>query len=115
MSRALETLERLVGTTVVSADLAQGQFAIRLEGGWRLTIYNRFVISSVQAEREAASPKTLPGNCISGVTLTHDHLKLELTDGSAVEIDLRDEAYTGPEAMMLVDPSGEIMASRGED
>jgi hypothetical protein len=61
-------------------------------------------------ERESKQQSTgLTGRRLLGVEARPDAVELIFDDGWSVEVDIRDEAYTGPEAMNLHRPGKPIV------
>ncbi len=98
-------LSVICGLKVADAVLAEGDAGISFENGISLAIYNRyelvgFVLSDVQR---------LIGNIVTHVDEGADTTTIRFENNWALQIDMRDEAYTGPEAMQLRVPGEPIV------
>ena len=72
-------------------------------GEYKLNIGNNYELSP-----EPNNPEALVGQVIQEVIETSDAVKMITTIGVILTIDLRDEAYNGPEAMSLHGPENDI-------
>jgi hypothetical protein len=68
-------------------------------GEYKLNIGNNYELSP-----ELDNPEALIGKVIKEVIETNDTVKINTTLGNVLTIDLRDEAFNGPEAMSLHGP-----------
>jgi len=95
----------LIGRTVIDADLTQQDAGLLFDGKISLNIYNNFVVEGFTAN----DTKQLVGAKVTNVNETQDAVTLEFNTGVQIAIDLRDCAYTCPEAMQLRVPGCPIM------
>lgn len=98
-------LSVICGLKVADAVFAEGDAGINFENGISLAIYNRyelvgFVSSDVQY---------LLGINVTDVDVGADALTIRFENNWALRVDMRDEAYTGPEAMQLRVPGEPIV------
>jgi hypothetical protein len=93
-------LAAICGLKVIDAELTQGDAGLRFENGTNLNIYNRFKLSGDEA---------LEGKTVTDVDEGQTEITIKLTGGSNIRIDMRDDAYTGPEAMQLRMPGQPIV------
>lgn len=98
-------LSVICGLKVVDAVLAEDGAGISFENGISLAIYNRyelvgFVLNDTQL---------LIGNIVTHVEEGTDTTTIRFENNLALRIDMRDEAYTGPEAMQLRVPGEPIV------
>ncbi len=98
-------LSVICGLKVADAVLAEGDAGISFENGISLAIYNMyelegFVLSDTQR---------LIGNIVTHVDEGMDTTTIRFQNNWALRIDMRDEAYTGPEAMQLRVPDDPIV------
>lgn len=98
-------LSVICGLKVADAALAEGDGGISFENGISLTIYNRyelvgFVLSDIQR---------LIGNIVTHVDEGVDTITIGFENNWMLRIDMRDDAYTGPEALQLRVPGEPIV------
>ncbi|MGN7836768.1 hypothetical protein [Stenotrophomonas sp. 22385] len=97
---SLDLLHAFKGKTVTLARL-EDQIALSTDDGWSLHIYNR---ASFEHSLQNSILLNLKGCTIDGTTMT-----LAFDDGSALQVDLSDSGYDGPEAMQLNGPDGSVI------
>jgi hypothetical protein len=86
---------RLCGKRLLLASTENDQLNLQLDGA-SLNIYN-----PVTWRGTIESPSALVGRAVEAVEETSHHLDIRFTGGVVLEIDLRDAAYSGPEAAVL--------------
>lgn len=95
----------ICGLKVENAVLAENDAGIGFENGISLAIYNRyelvgFILSDAQQ---------LIGNTVTHVDESAGTITIGFENNWALRVDMRDEAYTGPEAMQLCVPGKPIV------
>lgn len=97
-------LQTISGLKIVDVVLAVGDAGMSFENGISLSIYNNFVLVG-GARRDA---RLLIGQVATTVDESEHTITIKFENNMAIKIDMRDKAYTGPEAMELRVP-GEPM------
>jgi hypothetical protein len=92
------------GLKITNSILAEGDTGISFENEIRLAIYNRFELIGFASGKEL-----LNGNIVIDVIEARDFITIRFEDNRALRIDMRDEAYTGPEAIQLCVPGEAIV------
>ena len=77
-----------------------GALEIEFERGVGLSVYNACTVSGLAEGRI----EELAGATVERVTESKESAQIVFTDGRVVQVDLRDEAFNGPEAMVLTVP-----------
>jgi len=90
---------------VEDVELAEGEFGISFENGVSLAVYNKY--ESVGFSLDDA--RWLAGNAVADVNESADTITIRFQNNWMLRIDMRDEAYTGPEAIQLRVPSEPIV------
>ena len=103
MARSRLTVLR--GLKVTDADLTQGDAGLLFENGASLNIYNPFEVSGDPAQKG----KSLAGKTVTEVEESTFEAIISLSGGVSIRIDMRDEAFSGPEAMQLRVPGHDIV------
>lgn len=98
-------LSVICGLRVVDILLVEGDAGISFENGISLAIYNKYELVGVGLSDE----QLLIGNIVTDVDGSADAATIRFENNSALRIDMRDEAYTGPEALQLRVPGEPIM------
>jgi hypothetical protein len=98
-------LGKLVGRLVRKVLAVEDYLQIHFEFGTSLNIYNPMLVSGTAS----GSLTDIEGHRVSRVSERPDSASLEFDDGTIVTIDLRDEAFVGPEAMVLEVPGEPIV------
>ena len=90
-------LRILENRVVQSAIYVEDYFQLHFGPGAVLTINNPINLTGPVAE----SLSSIRGLRISSIEESDEKAILRFGDGSSIDVDLRDEAYQGPEAMVL--------------
>ena len=90
-------LKVLEGRTVSKAIRVEDYIQLHFEPQTSLNIYNRFTVSGL----DKGDIATLSGATVREIIERPKDVVLRFTNGAEILIDLRDKAYTGPEAMEL--------------
>lgn len=93
-------LSLLVSKLIVGAQVNGGVLEIALDDGIGLSISNAYNIRN----EGGVSGSELTGKKVVHVDEDDDSVRIELEGGQIIEIDLSDEGYNGPEAMVLTVP-----------
>ncbi|MCY1293139.1 hypothetical protein D3C80_1213540 [compost metagenome] len=97
-------LQTLCGLKVSGARLVAGKAGISFENGTTLAIFNRFTLTGIAP----ADAGLLVGEAVSGICEAPNTISIEFGSRASIRIDMRDNAYTGPEAMELCSPGEPI-------
>jgi len=87
-------LERLVGSCVEEVAELHDYAQLYFEAGAILTVYGHYTVSDENIS-------ALQGADLERVEETYEHVALGFSMGKYLRIALRDEAYSGPEALVL--------------
>lgn len=98
-------LEVISGLKVVDAALPEGDAGLRFENGISLAIYNRFELVGFAS----SDAELLIGNVVTELDDGANMIRIRFDNNWMIQIDMRDEAYTGPEAMQLRVPGEPIV------
>ncbi|MCY1304693.1 hypothetical protein D9M70_544560 [compost metagenome] len=98
-------LQTISSLKVSEATFTTGAAEISFENGATLVIYNRFTLTGISP----AEAKSLIGKTVSHIDDSPQAISIEFEKRIIIKIDMRDNAYTGPEAMELSVP-GEPVA-----
>ncbi len=98
-------LRHLCGLRVVDAVLSEGNVGFSFEKGTSLAIYNKIELVGFASNDE----KMLIGNVVEDVDEENNIIKIRFQNNLEIRIDMRDEAYVGPEAMQLRIPGEPIV------
>lgn len=98
-------LRVICGLKIADAVLTEGDVGISFEGGISLAIYNRceltgFFLSDAQR---------LIGVLVTHIDESADTITISFGNSWGLRVDMRDDAYTGPEAMQLCVPGEPIV------
>jgi hypothetical protein len=104
-----EIVGKLIGLALISASHSGGTMNVLFEGGWELAIYNPFVIEKTGDRISVDEESYLVGKTVVDCASDSEEFILTLSGRINLRVDLSDEAFTGPEAMQLIGPSGEIV------
>ncbi|MGD0959772.1 MAG: hypothetical protein ABSB19_08200 [Methylomonas sp.] len=102
MDTKLSDIRRL---KVVDISIVPGDAGIRFEKGISLAIYNNFEINGLKK----SDANNLIGIMLTDVYEDKNTIILNFENDVSLQIDLRDEAYTGPEALELWVPGKPIV------
>lgn len=97
----------LVGNDFTEVVEVEDYFQL-LAGPYTLTVYNPLRID--ETEKVTTVSRT-----VTSVVNTDDAVEIVLADGTHFHVDLRDEAWTGPEALVLDGPNDLIVVLRSDD
>lgn len=97
-------LQQLVGREVTSV-LSDGSLHLRFDDGSVLAIFN----SRSWTGRTGSEGSWPPGCRCLEVAVSPSDATLRFDDGATLTIDLRDNAFSGPEAMVFSVPDGPIV------
>jgi len=100
-------LEQLSGLVVKEVFWDGDLLHLSFGDGWALTIYNRFIYR-IGADT-VSTFQLLKGAFLTQAEEFHDGAFLKFTGDQELKIDLTDDGFSGPEAMQLNAPSGEIV------
>jgi hypothetical protein len=100
---------KLIGLTLTSVDVSTDLVRLLFEDGWRLIIYNPCAMEVSGLSVPLGDGNMLIGRTVITSVTTCDGFELQLSGGVSLRVDLRDEAFVGPEAMQLIGPTGEII------
>jgi len=106
-------LQELIGLKVSKASLVHDYLQIFFEGGAVLNVYNPFRLSGGAARDGGAPP--VGASVLASVEEEGRKIELTFSNGVVVSIDMRDEAYQGPEALELVRAGSPTVVWRSDD
>jgi hypothetical protein len=98
-------LKVICGLKIVDVVLGEGDAGISFENGINLAIYNRYELVGFTIK----DTQSLIGNIVTSVDESASIITIRFENNWALQIDMRDEAYTGPEAMQLRVPGNPIV------
>lgn len=98
-------LQLICGLKVADVVLAIGDAGISFKNGVSLAIYNNFVLVGIIL----GDANLLIGKVVIGVDESEHTITIKFENNIAINIDMRDEAYTGPEVMQLRVPGEPIV------
>lgn len=98
-------LKAIRGLKVVDAILDIGDAGVSFENGTSLAIYNNFLLLGMTP----GDVKGLIGKAVTDIDEDKYRVSIKFDNDSVIQIDMRDEAYTGPEAMQLRVPGETIV------
>ncbi len=98
-------LKVICGLKVVDAILTEGDAGISFEKGISLAVYNRFELVGFTSR----DTQLLIGNGVTDVEEDVNTTTIRFENGWVLRVDMRDGAYTGPEAMQLRVPGDPIV------
>lgn len=93
-------LSIILGLKVTDALLSESDAGISFEGEISLVIYNRYELEGFSSN----DAQWLVGKMVTHVDEATDTTTIRFENDLVLRIDMRDEAYTGPEAMQLLVP-----------
>ena len=92
----------LIGRAVQAAVVENGELSVDFGEGWHLVVINPFILAPDNAAGLAGS-----------VLLTFEEREtneaLVFENGTTLTIDMRDQSYRGPEAIILVGPGTSVV------
>lgn len=105
MEMGKSKLKAICGAKIVDAVFTIGDAGMSFENGISLAIYNNFKLVGTTS----SDAKTLIGKSVTDVSESKYMVTIRFDNDSVLQIDMRDEAYTGPEAMQLRVPDEPIV------
>lgn len=98
-------LEVICGLKILDAAFVEGDAGISFENGISIAIYNQYKFDGCVLD----DGKSLIGNIVIRVDEGIDVITIEFSNNCVLHIDMRNDAYTGPEAMQLRVPNEPIV------
>lgn len=98
-------LNAIQGKRIVDAILNVGDAGIKFEGGAQLAIYNLFEIKG----KQSLVSEDLLGCTVIKVKELKSSIEVFLEGDIVMTIDMKDDAFTGPEAIQLLVPGEQIV------
>jgi len=92
----------IINTAIESAFESPDGLAIGFANGWWLNIKNAYSYN-------AGPTESLVGKIILYINESSDDINYILSDGTIITVDVTDEAFSGPEAVVMIGPSGNIV------
>ena len=105
MEKNQSKLRSICGLKIVDVDLSPGDAGLAFEDGATLAIYNAFQVSGFSP----GTSKKLIGKSIKAISEDESKIVLTFEGQKSITIDMRDEAYWGPEAIQLCRPDQPIV------
>ena len=93
------------GLKIVDVELVEDGAGISLENGINLIIYNKYRLIGLNFE----DAHLLIGHMVTHIEEDIDTITIKFENDRALRIDMKDDAYTGPEAMQLRVPGEPIV------
>lgn len=93
----ISDLAALVGQRVTAADLTKNDVGLAFSSGVSLAIYNDLTLTF----GDGSAAPTLVGMRVDAIQEDAKRLVIDFDGGATLEVSLRDEAFVGPEAMVL--------------
>jgi hypothetical protein len=109
----VDSLQELVGSTVVKAEVSEDDLIVRFQNGACLTVYNRFQITDLNGS--SGSDCDLLTGKLTELTNDHTTLRLTFSNGVKLIIDISEDGYSGPEALQLTRPGQPSIVWRIDD
>ena len=106
-------LQDLVGLKVSRASLIHDYLQVFFEGGAILNVYNVFHVSGGPAV-DGGAPH-VDASTLATVKEEGQKIELAFSNGVVISIDMRDEAYQGPEALELIRAGSPTVVWRSDD
>ena len=88
-------LEQLIGQRVIALGIVHDYTQVTFGNAATLTINNEFTITDDKSLTE------LTGLALTGASQSADEVVLTFQDGTTLNVNLKPDAYRGPEAMVL--------------
>lgn len=98
-------LKEICGLFIVDVILIQGGAGFSFENGANLAIYNTFKLVGLQ---QSDAPMLI-GKVVINVDENEEFILIKFEDNLAICVDMRNDAYNGPEAMQLRMPGEPIV------
>jgi hypothetical protein len=98
-------LQTICGLKVVDAEFIISDTGLLFENGIRLVIYNKFDLVGISH----SDVKQLIGKAVCNVDEGEHLITIFFEKNVAIEIDMRDDAYSGPESIQLLIPGEPII------
>lgn len=98
-------LNKICGLRIKDIDLKGDTAGILFENDINIIIYNKYRLTGFSAEEQQ---KTL-GKTVSSVEEKPDEILITLDNDWSILVDLRNEAYSGPEALQVCIPGEPIV------
>jgi hypothetical protein len=105
MEMGTSKLQLICGLKVKDAVLNEGDVGISFENGSSLAIYNRVELVGFAS----SDVEVLIGNVVANIDESANMITIRFKNDFGIRIDMRDEAYAGPEAMQLRVPGEPIV------
>jgi hypothetical protein len=105
MHTRISKLDVIKGEKVVAATLEIGDAGIELKNGAQVAFYNLFEIKA----RQSLNAEDLVGRTLIDVKESESSVEFVFEGDLSVAVDMRAEAFTGPEAMQLMVPGEPIV------
>jgi hypothetical protein len=97
----MSILQNIINSNVESISFYGGSISLELNNGATVNVFNKSSITPVNTE--------LTGLTVTSVTESQDKIILEFDRRAYLTINLENQAYTGPEALVYTAPSGRII------
>jgi hypothetical protein len=98
----VNSLQELVGSTVVKAEKIEDDLIVWFQNGAYLTVYNKFQITA--SEGRSGTDRDLATGQLTELTKDNASLRLAFSTGVKLTIDISEDGYSGPEALQLTRP-----------
>jgi len=100
----MKLLDILIGAKVKKTEEVYDYVQLYFDDESILNIYNRFTINDKKNQKIS----TVLDLIVIQIIETEDIVTLNFSSNRKIAISLKDEDYSGPEALELIDPNGQI-------
>jgi len=102
-------ISNLKGLKLLSYTRFSDSTRIIFDKGWEMIIYNPYSIEKNGIDISLEDNELLKGNSIVDYSYTSDEIIFTLNAGIIIHVNLRENAFVGPEAMQVITPEGKII------
>ena len=106
--KLLERFPDLAGREVTAVTDDESGLGILLDGGWSIGVVNAYTCD-IPSDEIGVGVGALVGHRLMGLETLPEMAELIFSDTARLTVDLRDDAFVGPEAMQLHGPNLEIV------
>lgn len=102
-------VQELIGLELISVSVSTGLMRLLFERGWELVVYNPVTMEVSGEDSPLGDGNMLVGKTVVRCVTMRDEFLLQLSADVALQVDLRDEAFVGPEAMQFIGPQDKFI------
>lgn len=104
----MERFPDLLGREVTAVIDDNSGLGISLDGGWSIGIENPYSYD-LRPDEKGVGLAALVGHRLVAIDTSPETAELKFSDEARLTVDLRDDAFAGPEAMQLYGPNNVIV------